>query len=161
MLSMLIAYDANGNVVATLDYVVSVDEEGNAIGLIDFSTHEDSGRSLTEIWRVDNAVGSGTWPEWLGAQAHNFKVEVDQGTSVKRIRALVHKRSGNRRDRATIERAISERMKQANGKAADLRDLVGGPDRPVRLDGDGKTIRKPRTTTSTIPKLHLRKLSRT
>ena len=93
---------------------------------------------LRDIWDVENAVGSGTWPEWIGGRAHDFKVETDPST--KRIKALVHKTSGHRRTRSSVEAAISKRIKDATGQPADIRDLVGGPTRPLVLDDEGKTI---------------------
>ncbi|MGD0121098.1 MAG: hypothetical protein ABSC46_00885 [Candidatus Limnocylindrales bacterium] len=88
---MLLAYDADGNVVATLDYLLSQD------GGTDFKAHEAAGGKLRAIWEVSGAVGSGTWPEQLGSVAHGFKVELDKQ---KRIVALVDKTSGQRRERA-------------------------------------------------------------
>ncbi len=135
MLSMLIAYDVDGNVVGTIDYMVANNENGDAVGLIDFEAHEKSGGSMTDIWQVGNAVGSGTWPEWVGGRAHDFKVE-RQG---KKIMALVHKQSGHKRERVVVESAIQDRIKRAKGEPADIRDLVGGPDKPLILEADGRT----------------------
>ena len=55
----------------------------------------------------------GTWPEWIGGRAHDFKVEL-QG---KQIKALVHKASGHRRERAPVEAEISRRIKAGQGQA--------------------------------------------
>lgn len=136
MLSMLLAYDADGNVVATLDHMVARDPDGNVIGLIDFAAHEHAGGRLRDVWDVSGAAGSGTWPEWIGARAYDFRVEIADG----RIAALVHRQSGQRRERAKIEAAIAKRIALAKGDPADLRDLVGGPGRPLVLDDDGKTL---------------------
>jgi hypothetical protein len=141
MLRQLIAWDADGNVVGTLDYMVMRDEDGKVIGLIDFGAHEEAGGRLRDIVEISNAVGAGTWPEWLGGRAHGFKVELDpapQGQRAK-IVGLVHKESGHRRDRAAIEAEIEKRVKAAKGKPADLRDLVGGPQKPLLLDDQGRT----------------------
>lgn len=139
MLSMLIAYNLIGEVIATLDYMVARDESGKVIGLIDFAVQEATG-GLTDVWNIGGAAGSGTWPEWLGSGAYDFKVERANG----RISALVHKISGTRRSRVTIEAAIAERIAAAGDEPADIRDLVGGPDRPLLLDGEGRTaIRVP------------------
>jgi hypothetical protein len=135
MLASLLAYDADGNVIATLDSLVACDDAGDVVGLIDFAAHEAAGGKLRDVWNVAGAKGSGTWPEWLGAR-HDFTVELDKG---KRIAALVHKKSGHRRERATIEAQIADRIKAADGQPADIRDLVGGPGRPLVLDTDGKT----------------------
>jgi hypothetical protein len=143
MLSMLVAYDSDGEVVATLDYMVARDEGGEPIGLIDFEAHERAGGKLRDLWEVAGAAGSGTWPEWLGQQAHAFRVKLEPGG--KRIAALVHRQAGRRRERAPLEAAIAERIAAAAGEAADLRDLVGGPDRPLRLDARGETAGRPPT----------------
>jgi hypothetical protein len=146
---MVLAYDAAGNVVATLDYVTAKDKHGDVVGLIDFTTQEVHGE-LLDVWRVEPAKGSGTWPEWLGGQAAEFRVERANG----RISALVHKASGHRRERAKIEAAIEKRVKEAkaNGeKAADLRDLVGGPDRPLLLDDEGWTKKRESVSRPNLP----------
>ena len=135
MLSMLIAYDAAGDVMGTLDHMVARDDGGDAVGLVDFAAHEQAGGALTDVWNVQGAAGSATWPEWLGARAHDFTVELDGA----RIAALVHKASGYRRERAAIEAAIAQRIAAANGQPADIRDIVGGPDRPLILDDGGRT----------------------
>lgn len=131
----LLAYAPNGDVVAGLDYMVARDESGAVVGLIDFAAHEAAGGKLRDIWRVEDAAGSATWPEWLGGQAHAFRVEL----TGKKITALVHKASGYRRERAAVEEEIAKRIEAAAGKPADLRDLVGGPTRPLVLDAGGKT----------------------
>jgi hypothetical protein len=145
MLTMLVAYDVSNEVVATLGHCVQYDEQGNPLGLVDFEAHEVAGESLTDIWTVQDAAGSGTWPEWLGGAAHDFKVELRPGPKggTPSIRALVHKISGHRRERANIEAEISRRSEAARnelGEVApvDLRDLLGGPQRPKRLDADGR-----------------------
>jgi len=135
MLSMLIAYDGTGNIIATLDQMVGLGEHGEVVGLIDFAAHEAADGELTDIWQVPEASGSGTWPEWLGSRAHDFTVERANG----RISALVHKTGGHRRERASIEAAIAERIAAAGEQPADIRDLVGGPDRPLLLDEKGRT----------------------
>lgn len=145
MLGMLIAYDADGDVVATLDYMVAKDAQGDAVGLIDFGAHEDAGGELTAVWTVESAVGSKVWPEWLGARAHDFRVERDGPPGRRRITALVHRASGHRRERASIEAAIAECIRAAGAAPADVRDVVGGPDRPLLVDDEGRTIgRSPR-----------------
>lgn len=135
MLGMLLAYDAAGNVVATLDYLVRRDASGRAVGLVDFAKHERDGQKLRALWNVAGAQGSAVWPEWIGQQAHDFRVELD---GLGRATALVHKVSGVRRERADIEAAIQARREAAGQRPADLRDLVGGPNRPLRLDEDGR-----------------------
>lgn len=133
----LLAYDATLSVVATLDYAVARNAKGDVIGLVDFGAHEDAGGKLRAIWEVSSATGSATWPEWLGGQAHDFKVELD---GQKRITALVHKTSGHRRDRAAIEAAIAAAPVDQQTGDRDLRAIVGGPTRALVLDPQGRTI---------------------
>jgi hypothetical protein len=168
MLAMLLAYDAAGNVVATLDYVVAHDGDGNVVGLIDFAAHEEAGGEHTDIWVNSEAVGSKVWPEWIGARAHDFRVELEGPPGAKRIATLIHKTSGYRRERAVLEAEIDRRIaanqaavdaamigvraRDPDGKLlpgqplnhvgpgpVDIRDLVGGPDRPLLLDDEGRT----------------------
>lgn len=135
MLTMLLAYDAAGNITETLDYMVARDETGKVVGIIDFEAHERAGGKMRDIWTA-NAVGSGTWPEWIGPQAHAFRVERD---ATGRIAAIVHKTSGHRREREAIEDAIAARIRESAGQKADIRDIVGGPTAPLVLDEDGRT----------------------
>jgi hypothetical protein len=208
MLGMLLAYNDAGDVIATLDYLVNHDDDGTVRGLVDFVAHEEAGGEMLDVWKlfgeqVENGVGvpweakgSKTWPEWIGAKAHEFRVELAGPAGKKRIAALVHKVSGHRRERAAVESEIATRIaakkaeaheqgeqsraaQRADLKAArdalkqelrevgepvalvelylpdvpepadpepepvDIRDLVGGPNRPLMLDDDGRT--KPRT----------------
>lgn len=150
MLSMMIAYDADGTPIATLELLIHYDENGDPIGVIDFGAYEAAGEPLTDLWGIPGAVGSSTWPEWLSmSDLKQFEVELhpdwhraDSDRPAHRVKALVHKASGKRRDRAEIESRIQERIEQANGEPADIRDIVGGPDRPLALTEDGET--KPR-----------------
>jgi hypothetical protein len=153
MLSMLLAYDDDGNVIGTLDYLTARDSEGNVVGLVDFDAHERAGGEMTDVWKVDGAKGSKVWPEWIGAQAHDFKVETTGPAGRKKISALIHKLSGHRRERSLIEDAIKDRLDEAGGGVADIRDLVGGPDRPIRLDSEGKTVNRasPTPTVTEVP----------
>lgn len=126
MLCMLVAYDANGSVVATLDSMVARDEDGTVIGLIDFAAHEAAGGRLRDIWENEEAVGSGAWPEWLGSKAHDFKVELDPspGPARARITALIHKQSGHHRSRADIEAALAERINEKKRDAKKAGDVI-------------------------------------
>jgi len=139
MLSMLLAYDAAGGVVATLDHVVARDDQGNAIGLIDFAAHEAAGGQMTDIWTVSGASRSKTWPEWIGSAAHAFQVELIGPPGAKWINALVHRTSGFRRERAAIDAAIAAVPPDADG-VKDLRPILGGPTRPLQLDATGRTL---------------------
>jgi hypothetical protein len=136
---MLLAYDASGAVVATLDYLVRYDNDGNPVGIVDFAAHEDADGENTDVWRVENAVGSKVWPEWIGGRAHDFRVELDGPPGRKRIAALVHRTSGHRRERDAVEQAIREAPIDERTGARDLRRIVGGPDRPFILDAEGRT----------------------
>jgi len=146
---MLLAYTAAGDVVATLDQLVQYDDDGTPLGLVDFASHEAAGGDHTEIWRVSQdhdgvdegtVKGSKVWPEWLGASAHDFRVELEGPPGAKRIGALVHKASGHRRERVDVEAAIAARRAVTpEGAPVDLRDIVGGPQRPIRIDQEGRT----------------------
>lgn len=133
----LLAYDATGVIVATLDYVVARDEHDAVGGLVDFGAHEAAGGEHTDIWTVSNAAGSKVWPEWLGAQAHQFRVELEGSPGRKRIAALVHLESGHRRERDAIEAAIA--ATPIVGGVRDIRHIVGGPTRRLELDETGRT----------------------
>jgi len=184
MLCSLVAWNADGEVVGTLEHLVARDTEGNAVGLVDFEAHESAGGSLKDVWVHSNAVGSGTWPEWLGTRAHDFKVELHDSPAPARARiaVLIHKTSGIRRERVAIEAAIQARIdvKRAEAKQrgdenrkiaramgmkpedaakvpdpepdpADIRDLLGGPNRPLLLDEDGKTMARPKVERPNLP----------
>ena len=139
MICCLLAYDTDGNVFATLDYMVARDSNGDATDLIDFAAHEAAGGEHTDIWVHSAAAGSKVWPEWLGGRAHEFRVELDGPPGAKRISALIHKTSGYRRERVAIEATIAAVTPDEAG-ARDLRSIVGGPQRPLPLDEAGKTI---------------------
>jgi hypothetical protein len=141
MLSMLIAYDQDGNVVGVMDWCVAKDKNGEVVGLIDFEAHELAGGKLRDIWDKEGAVGSATWPEWLPGAAYEFRVELDEN---KRIAALVHRRTRVKRKRSDIEKAIAERRAATPpGEPVDLRDILGGPQRPLKLDEEGRTQPRP------------------
>lgn len=150
MLAPLIAYDAGGNITSTIDVLVARDPSGKAIGLYDFEEAERQGIKLRQFWEVPNAVGSGTWPEWLDAERiREFRVELDHSQPL-RIRRLVHP-SGHVRHRDRIEaeiqrrhqaevRKLGARTVEVQPVTVDLRDLLGGPGRPLKLDHRGKTV---------------------
>ena len=81
------------------------------------------------------------WPEWLGGAAQDFRVELAGKAGHKHIAALVHKKSGHRRERAAIEAAIA--AAPVKDGARDIRHLVGGPTRPLTLDAKGRTAQRP------------------
>jgi hypothetical protein len=140
-------YDAAGNVTGTTDWMVLYDEtpERKPIGLVDFAAHEEAGGEMTDIFILGDpdTKGCKVWPEWLGGAAYDFRVELEGPAGKKRIKALVHKTSGYRRERADIEAAIAERIEAAGDGPADISDLVGGPDRPLLIGVDGKTKPRP------------------
>jgi len=142
---VLIAYDKDHHVIGTLEYLVQydTDEAQTPLGLVRFDIHEENGGEATDIWSHDGAKGSKVWPEYLGARAHDFRVELEGPAGGKRIAALVHKASGHRRERAAIESAIADRIAKANGGPADIRDLVGGPTNALHLDDKGRTAKRP------------------
>ncbi len=156
---MVLAYDADGNVVGTLDHMVQYadDADRTPLGLVDFMGHEEAGGDMTAVWVVDSGdsthpvKGSKAWPEYLGSRAHDFRVELEGPPGRKRIAALVHKDSGHRRERAAIEAAIADRIAAAGDQPADIRDLVGGPDRPMFLDDRGRTGVRPKATRPSLP----------
>lgn len=165
---MLLAYDADGNVLGGLTQLVKYDPEtGDVLGLEDFADDEANGRPHApdpndpEPWRIGHGSwtigptdgspnpvkGSKVWPEELGGRAAEFRVELTGKSGNKRITALVHKTSGHRRVRAAVEAAITDRIAKAKGGPADIRDIVGGPDRPLNIDKDvGPAILQPLPT---------------
>lgn len=168
---MLVAYDVDGNIIATQDYRTVYDDDDNPLGMVDYAAHEEAGGEMTDLWTVVQregqgpsmvetpAKGSKVWPEWIGGAAHHFRVELEGPPGRKRIAALVHKVSGHRRERAVLEAEIAERIREKRAAArffgtpepADIRDLVGGPDRPLHLDADGRTKSRPKPETLNVP----------
>lgn len=124
-------------------------------------------------WVVDDdppVVGAGTWPEFLGPAAHDFRVDVRPGAKggTHKVRGLIHATSGHRRDRAALVAEVERRVRVAtearearraarrataggapptdaiDGVEVDVGDLFGGPDRPLRLDAEGRTVSEDR-----------------
>ena len=129
----------------------------SVVGLIDFAAHEAGRRATARhlgTLRCGRLARHG--PNGSAARAHDFRVELDPnpGKARARIKALVHKQSGHRRERADIEAAISGRIEQAKRegkKAADIRDIVGGPDRPLLIDEKGKTKKREKVQRPNLP----------
>ena len=90
MSACLIAWNENGDIVATLDGLF----EGTKA--VDLEASEAAGTRLKTYWNVSGAVASGTWPEQLGAEAHEYRVETGPGG---RVVALIHRQTGVRRER--------------------------------------------------------------
>lgn len=150
----LIAYNAAGEVVQTLDFFAP-HSEGRA-GTVDLERYEAEGGRLRHILNASNAMGSGTWPEHLGEAVHDFRVELEG----KRIVRLVHHRSKHVRHRHEIEAAIAKRHGEAMDRLrkeakvrkdvqvaldggsdvlVDVSDLLGSPGHPLELDEHGRT----------------------
>jgi hypothetical protein len=168
---MLLAYDADGNVLGGLTVLVKYHPEtGDLLGMEDFADDEANGRphmpdpNDPEPWQIGHGSwtigpsdgspnpvkGSKVWPEWLGSRAAEFRVELSGKPGQKHIGALVHKETGHRRERAAIEVAI-EAVAPEGGKR-DVRHLVGGPDRPLNIDKQvGRAARGPRLLGKTAP----------
>lgn len=146
----LIAYDSDGNVVGTLDHLIHLDGDGNP-HLIDFEAHEAAGGEHTDYFRVEGVEvkGAKVWPEWLGKHAHAFRVELEGPAGQKRIAALIHKESGHRRDRASIEAVIAA-TPIVDG-ARDIRHIVGGPTKHLQLDERGQTKHHEHKPLSHVP----------
>jgi hypothetical protein len=167
MLGMLLAYDDEGRVIATLDFLVFMNEQGDPVGLVDFEAAEAAGMELTDIWNVQGAHGSGSWPEWLGSKAQEFKVIRDRGR-MPQIAGLEHVGSregvdsagrripatparGYVRRREDVERKIAKKIQEAKGQPADIRDVVGGPERPLLLDDEGNATVRPTAKRPNLP----------
>lgn len=132
MLGMLVAYDADGNIIHAREYQWIYDPDTLApIELANYIAHEEGGGENTHWWnklvydlkgvdkkgnaiwelRADQPVkGSKVWPEWIGAHALHFKVRLEGPPGNKRITALIHKESGHVRERAAVEQAIADRI---------------------------------------------------
>jgi hypothetical protein len=155
---MVIIYNAAGDVIAHRDWMVIYDEMKMPIGLVDFAAHEEAGLPMTDVFyfgtEIDGvevaseAKGAKVWPEWID-RPFDFRVELEGPPGKKRIAALVNKKSGYRRERAVVEAEIERRFFEKRAEAhaegrdpapADLRDLVGGPNMPLRLDDEGRTL---------------------
>jgi hypothetical protein len=88
---MLIAYDDDGNIVGTLDYLNHYNPDGTAYR-IDFEAHADD---LLAVWKVDKATGSKVWPGTV-KRPKEWRVEKAGPEGNRHIAALVHKETGER-----------------------------------------------------------------
>jgi len=174
---MLLAWNTDGDVMATCDWLVTYEPEtGAPVGVVDFARHEREGGALLDIWRVAreadgataDAVGSGTWPEFLGGAAHDFQVELEPGWSRSlrdrtpyRVRNLVHRGSGYKRKRVDIDAAIAARIATAADRTIDLRDILGGPTKPIELDARGEQRERVVSARSTLPLIPMVRLNGT
>lgn len=149
-MGVLLAFDATGNILATLDWLVVAPTPDGAV-IVDFEAEEAQGHDLAAIYPVAGAVGHGTWPEYLGGQFHEFRVELDSAGRVSALvrkpraaftdsRGQVHSQvpGGHRRERLAVEAAIAAAPSIAGGR--DIRHIVGGPQRPLALDDQGRTV---------------------
>lgn len=184
---MLLAYDADGNIVATRDFQVQYDPVTlMPLGLVDYLAVEAAGLDLSPtLWTVETVdwvdhpngpravirprvKGSKVWPEWLGGRAHQFRVELEGDPGKKRIGALVHRASGHRRVRAEIEATVLEARLSALEVAArlglppekfrvDVSRLVGRPDVPLSLDDEGRRVVPGRSERQALPLVPINK----
>lgn len=91
---MLIAYDDDGNIVGTLDYMNRYDPDGTPHP-VDFEAHADD---LLAVWKVGSATGSKVWPGTI-KRPKEWRVEKAGPDGAKHIAALVHKETGERKER--------------------------------------------------------------
>lgn len=144
---MLLAYNEDGDVVATLDYLVSYDPDtGDALGLVDFEAVEEAGRPLTDVWEASDAVGSGTWPEWIGTAAHDFKVTRSGGKIIR----LTHRKSKAKRSRAEVKKAIAAAIRESEGPP-NITAIVGSPVQSLMLDADGQPAIREKARRTDLP----------
>jgi hypothetical protein len=129
--SFMLAWDEFGHVIATCEQLVGTSPEG-VRGFVDAEAHERGGERMRRLWNVNGAVGSGSWPEFLGGKAHDFDVILD-GDGLPLITALVHRRSGHIRERSAIEAALAV-------EGASRWRICGTPSEPLQVDDEGRTI---------------------
>lgn len=136
MIGMALGYDEDGHVIAGLHVLVRyVDGEPQ---LVDFEELEAQG-ILASVWNPSGVSGTGSWPEWLRAEdAIQHDVALDEQGRI----TSVQRRGGIVRSRADITAEIESRLREGEG-VADIRDLVGGPDRPLVLDPQGRRLTEP------------------
>lgn len=89
---MLIAYDHNGHVIATLDSLVTHGPDGPEAR--DFEAETEH----VGYFNVTGAKGSKHWPGEL-PNVHSYRVELAGEPGAKHIAALVHRESGARIER--------------------------------------------------------------
>jgi len=142
-LGMGLAYNAAGDVVATLDYLVRPE------GIVDLVGLDEEGR-LGEVFSVQGATGAGTFPAYLGAQAHDYRVIQAAG----KITALQHKTNGSRIERADIEARIIAKLEAEQGNPQiNLTEVIGAPDRPLSLTTEGKLRQRAVPVAAELPTL--------
>ncbi|MCA1570851.1 MAG: hypothetical protein LC798_11140 [Chloroflexi bacterium] len=168
----VIAYDANGNVLQSQGPLVYRRPDGSKL-LVDYEAMEAVGIPLDSeeasaipesvelppgcirgVWHHPHAAGSKVWPERID-RPHDFRVEKEGPPGAKRLSALVHKTSGYRRERKTIEKAVEDRLAAATKAAGGtlhvtvdeylnlVADIVGLPNEPLQLTSTGRTKRRP------------------
>lgn len=149
--SMMVAWNADDEIIATFSFMAKRDDDGEVIGHYDFEAHELAGGDMTLLWKVPGAVASATWPEFIGMRAHDFRVRRRPGPKgvTHLITALEHKVSGHRRERVDVEAKLVAR--RASHKASlppgqegvvytPVGDIVGGPGKPLPLGDDGREM---------------------
>lgn len=90
---ILLAYDADGHVIQSVEQLVQKTPNGPV--LVDFAAHEAAGTPLTDFWHVEGAKGSKVWPERL-RRAYDYQVELAGEPGAKHIAAVVHRESRER-----------------------------------------------------------------
>jgi hypothetical protein len=152
---MLVAYDEDGNVLATLGHLVQRRPDGSK-RLVDFAALEERGGEFDAaqpggVWHVEGAAGSKVWPERID-RPEDFRVEKEGPPGKRRIAALVHKKSGYRRERKDIEARLERRMAELTGGGEarmtlsqyldSIKDIVGTPTEPIQVTRTGRTKRR-------------------
>lgn len=146
------ARDETGESITTL--------EGDVAVFADFAAQEEAGGALVDYGANSEATGSATWPEWLHARdVAACELEFEPGWSrhtargarpAHRLRALVNKASGQRRDRREIEAAIEGRIAgkraEAETKAVAMRAGM-----PAWRDAQGRFLPKPQVAVEPEP----------
>lgn len=117
-MASILAYAADGMIVASLDLLRAAADDGTGT-LVDPLAYEAAGGRLRDLWLVPGAIGSGAWPEHLGAGLSRYRAEIAGG----RIVRLVHADTGQVRDR--------EQIIAAAAAAPDPAALLGTPMRPI------------------------------
>lgn len=132
----LIAYDAAGRPVAMLDWMV-IHDAGELVGSVDMAEAEAVHVKLRQLWIVERAVGSASWPQWLPEwRMREFRLDLDFRFSHP-ARRLIHD-LGHVIDRADIDREVESRIRASRPDPADIRAIVGGPGWPLRLNERGE-----------------------
>lgn len=139
--SSLIAYDAAGVPMATLDSTVK-DERGRVIGHRDFIGMEAAGVEFLRqggqgVWKVERvtedaagvqtrtpAAGSKAWPEPIGTEVYEYRVELAGEPGARYIAALV---PNDRRRKRLERRRVDSPQSDSEGAAVPSADSETAP----------------------------------